>query len=209
MAATGRAGCKRGIDLVGASAMLLLSFPVIGISAVLVRVISPGPAIYSQWRHGRDGRAFRAYKIRTMRTDAEEILGMLRHTDAGIAEEWELYGCLADDPRVIPYIGGWLRKSSLDELPQLLNVLRGEMSLVGPRPLPLEVAQRLPADQVHLRSTVRPGLTGLWQVQGRSDLDLAALLALDRTYVAEWTLRLDLTILLRTPLAVLSRRGAY
>jgi lipopolysaccharide/colanic/teichoic acid biosynthesis glycosyltransferase len=189
--------------------MLVLALPAIGVSAVLVRVTSPGPAIYSQWRHGRDGQAFRAYKIRTMRTDAAEILGMLRDTDAGIAEEWELYGCLAEDPRVIPYIGSWLRKSSLDELPQLFNVLRGEMSLVGPRPLPLELAQMLPADQVQARSTVRPGLTGLWQVRGRSDLDLAALLALDRTYVDEWSLRLDLSILLRTPMAVLSRRGAY
>jgi lipopolysaccharide/colanic/teichoic acid biosynthesis glycosyltransferase len=200
---------KRALDLFGALTLLVFASPVIAVSATLIRVVSPGPPIFAQWRQGRDGEPFRMFKIRTMRADAEEVLNSLLLSDSVMRREWHRYGRLADDPRLIPHIGRLLRRWSLDELPQLLNVVRGEMALVGPRPLPIDLIEGLPANQILLRSKMRPGLTGLWQVSGRSDLDLAESLVLDAAYGKHWSLRLDLAILLRTPLAVLSKRGAY
>ena len=124
---------------------------------------------------------------------------------SGVAQ----YGRLTTDPRVLPGVGRFLRRTSLDELPQLVNVIRGEMSLVGPRPLPAAVLACLPPAEVAIRASVPPGLTGLWQVSGRSDHDLAALVGIDCEYVRSWSLALDLRILVRTPLAVVTGRGAY
>ncbi len=203
------AAIKRGLDIVGAASLLVLTAPVILSCALVVRVISPGPAFFRQSRLGRGEQPFALYKIRTMGTDADLVLARLIRSDPRSAEEWETYGRLAQDPRLVPRVGRLLRRTSIDELPQLVNVLRGDMSLVGPRPLPPAVVKGLSAEAIEARSTVRPGLTGLWQVLGRSDLDLAQLLTLDQTYVANWSLALDLQILLRTPAAVVCGRGAY
>ncbi len=202
-------GVKRCVDILGAVTMLVAAAPVITVCALLVRVASPGPAFFRQWRPGLGGRPFLMYKVRTMRSDADVALEQLMAADGDARKEWESYGRLVTDPRLIPGIGRLMRRTSLDELPQLVNVLRGEMSLVGPRPLPFPVVDNLPAEQVRVRETVRPGLTGLWQTAGRSDLDLGQLLVLDEAYVKGWSLRLDLRILARTPRAVIRRQGAY
>ncbi|MFC4588920.1 sugar transferase [Sphaerisporangium corydalis] len=188
--------------LVATAALTVLAVPMLVI-AVLVRTTSPGPALFRQTRVGRDGREFRVFKFRTMVQDAEN-----RKPD--LAEDNEFDGVLfkmRNDPR-ITRVGGFLRRYSLDELPQLLNVLRGEMSLVGPRPpLPEEVAQY--GTDVRRRLVVKPGMTGLWQVSGRSDLSWEESVRLDLRYVENWSLILDLQILWKTWSAVIRGGGAY
>ena len=161
--------------------------------SIAVRCTSPGPILYHQRRVGRHGREFTAHKFRTMREDAETATGPV----------WSS----ANDTRVTP-VGGFLRRTRLDEMPQLWNVLRGEMSLVGPRPLPVRDYQRLEAWH-RGRYRVLPGITGLWQVSGRSELDFDDLVRLDFYYVENWSIWLDIEIIARTPLAVLRGRGAY
>jgi exopolysaccharide biosynthesis polyprenyl glycosylphosphotransferase len=194
---------KELVDRVGALALLLLFGPVLLAVALCVRITSRGPVLFRQVRVGRDGREFRIFKFRSMYVDAEARLAELRHLN-------EYDGVLfkmRDDPRVTP-VGRWLRRFSLDELPQLLNVLAGQMSLVGPRPpLPSEVAAY--ADDVRRRLAVKPGMTGLWQVSGRSDLPWEEAVRLDLRYVENWSLSLDLVILLRTMTAVVRSSGAY
>ncbi|MGW0808404.1 sugar transferase [Nonomuraea sp. NPDC002799] len=188
--------------LVAAAALLLLAFPLLAIS-VVIRLTSRGPALFYQTRVGRSGRAFRVVKFRTMVVDAERLKGAL--LDAN-----EFDGVLfkiRNDPR-ITRVGALLRKYSLDELPQLLNVVRGEMSLVGPRPpLPEEVG-KYGAD-VRRRLVVKPGMTGLWQVSGRSDLTWEESIRLDLRYVENWSLILDLQILWKTWSVVTRGEGAY
>jgi exopolysaccharide biosynthesis polyprenyl glycosylphosphotransferase len=183
--------------------ILLVAGPLLAVLAVLVRRDTPGPALFRQVRVGKDGREFVLYKLRTMYADAEQRQEQLNGRN-------ELDGVLfkmRDDPRITP-VGRTLRRYSLDELPQLLNVLRGQMSLVGPRPpLPCEVAQ-YPAD-VRRRLVVKPGLTGLWQVSGRSDLSWEDSVRLDLRYVENWSLTFDLVILLRTVTALVRTSGAY
>jgi exopolysaccharide biosynthesis polyprenyl glycosylphosphotransferase len=183
-----------------ATALLLLA-PVLAALALLVRLDSPGPVLFRQTRVGRDGRPFTMLKLRTMRVDAETVRDALTNEVDGALFK------VRRDPR-ITRVGRVLRRYSLDELPQLVNVVRGEMSLVGPRPaLPAEVAAY---DQdPHRRLAVRPGLTGLWQVSGRSDLSWREAVRLDLDYVDNWTLRRDLAIVGRTLQAVLGHRGAY
>lgn len=193
---------KRTFDLVGASLLLLLLAPVLVILWSAVRLQDGGPALFAQERIGRDGRPFRCLKFRSMVVDAESYLPALRdeHLTSVLFK-------LPTDPRVTR-VGRWLRKYSLDELPQLWNVVRGDMSLVGPRPgLPVEVEEY--DDVAHRRLRVRPGMTGLWQVSGRSDLSFDEAIELDCHYVDNWSLALDLQILLRTVGAVLFPRGAY
>lgn len=172
-------------------------------------LVSPGTVLFRQWRVGRMGQPFAMLKLRTMWPRAEELLAAhLEHSPID-ASDWLRYRRLRHDPRILPYVGRFLRASSIDELPQLWNVVRGDMSLVGPRPLELGVADAYDRSIRDLRQQVRPGITGLWQVSGRSDLDIETLLAMDARYVAEWSLRRDFDILWRTPYAVISRRGAY
>jgi exopolysaccharide biosynthesis polyprenyl glycosylphosphotransferase len=194
---------KAAFDRIGAMLMLTFAMPLLVALAAAVRVDSPGPVLFRQVRVGKDGREFVMFKFRTMHTDAEARLAELRHLN-------EVDGVLfklRDDPRVTR-VGRILRKFSLDELPQLLNVLTGSMSLVGPRPpLPEEVAAY--ADDVRRRLAVRPGMTGLWQVSGRSDLPWEEAVRLDLRYVENWSLSLDLVILLRTMSAVARGAGAY
>jgi len=200
---------KRALDVVLSAALLVPAAPIIAACAALVWLFSPGPVIFRQLREGRRGRPFTLFKLRTMRVDAEQALQDVLARDPAARAEWAQYRRLHKDPRLVPVVGRWLRRRSLDELPQLWNVLRGDMSLVGPRPLELFVLARFPTDERRRRASVRPGITGAWQVSGRSDTDLDTMWAIDARYVREWTLRGDLEILAQTPRAVLDRRGAY
>ncbi|GID94404.1 sugar transferase [Amorphoplanes digitatis] len=190
-------------DRFGALALLIVFGPLLLAVALCVRLTSRGPVLFRQVRVGRDGSEFRIFKFRSMYVDAEARLAELRHLN----EHDGVLFKIRDDPRVTP-IGRWLRRLSLDELPQLLNVVSGRMSLVGPRPpLPEEVAAY--ADDVRRRLAVKPGMTGLWQVSGRSDLPWEEAVRLDLRYVENWSLSLDLVILLRTMTAVVRSSGAY
>jgi exopolysaccharide biosynthesis polyprenyl glycosylphosphotransferase len=194
---------KRGVDLVLGGVLLLLSAPLIGLGALAVRLDSAGPAFFSQPRVGLRGRRFRIWKLRTMREDAEDLRAVL----ADLNEAGHVLFKISDDPRVTR-IGRFLRRTSLDELPQLANVVLGHMSLVGPRPpLPSEVERY--DETIGRRLLVRPGMTGLWQVAGRNMLSFEDYVRYDVLYVQNWSLTLDLYILAKTIPAVVSGRGAY
>ena len=169
-----------------------------------MRWTSPGPAFYRQERIGLCGRSFMIWKFRTMQNGADEQLNdLLARREGAVQPLFKVPG----DPRVTP-LGRWLRRTSLDELPQLVNVLRGEMSLVGPRPQRMAEVD-LYDDWHYERLTVRPGLTGAWQVNGRSDLEWARAVTLDLDYIRTWSMLSDLRILARTARVVVSGRGAY
>jgi exopolysaccharide biosynthesis polyprenyl glycosylphosphotransferase len=194
---------KRTFDIIGATLLLIVLSPVFIALSVAVAITSRGPVFFRSVRRGIGQRPFPCLKFRTMHTDAEE-------RQADLEEFNEASGALfkiRDDPRLTP-VGRFLRRFSLDELPQLINVLRGEMSLVGPRPLP-ERDYTMLEEWHRKRYLVLPGITGLWQVSGRSELDFDDLVHLDFLYLERWSLALDLTILLKTIPAVISRRGAY
>jgi lipopolysaccharide/colanic/teichoic acid biosynthesis glycosyltransferase len=181
----------------------VLCLPLFAVVAVLIKLSDHGPALFRQTRVGRDGRAFTVYKFRTMVADAEERKAQL----VALNESDGVLFKMRRDPR-ITRVGSWLRRWSLDEFPQLLNVLIGDMSLVGPRPaLPQEAA--LYGDHVRRRLAVKPGITGLWQVNGRSDLSWDESVRLDLRYVENWSFVLDLQILWKTWSAVFRGSGAY
>ncbi|HWG94749.1 MAG TPA: sugar transferase, partial [Mycobacteriales bacterium] len=190
-------------DLSVALVLVVLLAPLLLTIAAVVRLTSPGPALFTQERLGRDGKPFRVYKFRSMHVDAEARLAELR----SLNEHDGVLFKVREDPR-ITRAGRVLRKYSLDELPQLLNVLRTDMSLVGPRP-PLRSEVERYEGHAHRRLLVRPGITGLWQVSGRSDLSWDDTVRLDLQYVENWSLALDISILVRTVSAVLASRGAY
>lgn len=193
---------KRTIDVVGAAVLLLLVSPVLMVAALAVKVDSPGPLLFRQRRTGWQGKEFEVLKLRTMRVGSEKMRNaMAAHNES----DGHLFK-VRDDPRVTA-AGRWLRRYSLDELPQLVNVLKGQMSLVGPRPLPVEDSAF--TGEARQRLLVRPGLTGLWQISGRSNLSWKDALSLDLQYVRTWSPRLDVAILLRTVPAVLRGDGAY
>jgi exopolysaccharide biosynthesis polyprenyl glycosylphosphotransferase len=193
---------KNLLDRIAAAAGLLALAPLFAVIAVSIRLSDRGPVFFRQPRVGHEGRTFRVWKFRTMYCDAEARLAALvdRNESDGLLFK------MRQDPRVFPF-GRLLRLSSLDELPQLINVLRGEMSLVGPRPLPADDGDFL--GDVRRRLLVRPGMTGLWQVSGRSDLSWDEAVRLDLYYVDNWSLAYDLAILWRTVGVVLARKGAY
>ena len=200
----GRRLLKGSTDRLSALVVLLIASPVLLGLAIGVRVTSRGGALFRQTRVGVDGRTFTMFKFRSMYADAEARLADLENQNQNADG---LLFKMRDDPRVTP-IGRWLRRFSLDEVPQLLNVVAGDMSLVGPRPpLPREVAQY--GQDVRRRLLVRPGLTGLWQISGRSDLSWEESVRLDLHYVENWSLALDAMIIWKTVFAVLRRRGAY
>jgi len=198
---------KRSLDVFLALILLALSAPIMAIVAVIVKLASPGPIFFAQERLGCSGKRFRMVKFRTMLVNAEEVLKRKLAEDPKIRAEWQANFKLRHDPRITP-VGKFLRKTSLDELPQLFNVLCGEMSLVGPRPLPNYHQECLPKRVSVLRNRVRPGMTGLWQVSGRSDLDNDGLGFWDSRYVENWSLWMDVKILARTIPAVLKGTGA-
>jgi len=199
---------KRAVDLGGALVALILLTPVILLIALLIRLESRGHVFFRQARRGHRGRTFEVIKFRTMCPDAESRLGALE--DSNESAGGVLFK-LRDDPRVTP-LGRFLRHYSLDELPQVINILRGEMSLVGPRPLQLRDSDMLLAldpKSYARRLDVMPGLTGPWQVGGRSDLNYEQMVELDLDYVENWSNARDLKIICKTFFVVLLRRGAY
>jgi len=194
---------KRLMDVTLASCALLLASPVLLLIAVAIKLDTPGPVFFRQYRTGRAGEPFRIFKFRSMTADAwqrRDAVAQLNEVDGPLFK-------MANDPRVTR-VGAFIRKTSLDELPQLINVVRGEMSLVGPRPLPTEESDRIDGAGL-ARLDVNPGITGLWQVCGRSDLTYADLQHLDSVYVQSWSLTWDLRIMLQTPQVVFGRSGAY
>lgn len=198
---------KRGFDIVLSASSLVILAPVLAMIAWCIWIDSSGPILYRQARGGEKGRTFRIYKFRTMVVDADERLKDVLHLNVH-SRNWSdprLYK-IADDPRVT-HFGALLRRYALDELPQLINVLKGEMSLVGPRPLML--AEDRHVTPGHLRSTVKPGITGRWQVEGRNELPFEEMMRLDALYVAQWSFWGDLWLLVRTIPEVLRPQGAY
>jgi exopolysaccharide biosynthesis polyprenyl glycosylphosphotransferase len=195
---------KNLLDRVAAFLGLLVLAPVLAVIAVGIRLASPGPVFFRQPRVGHEGRTFRVWKFRTMDVDAEERKASLKELELNDSDG--MLFKMKEDPRIFPF-GQRLRATSLDELPQLINVLKGEMSLVGPRPLPADDGDYL--GDVRRRLLVRPGITGLWQVSGRSDLSWDESVRLDLYYVDNWSLTYDLSILWRTIWVVLRRKGAY
>lgn len=194
---------KRLVDLAVASAGLVASLPIWLAVVIAIKLDSPGPALFVQDRVGLHGRVFRFYKFRSMHVDAERRLAEIEGQNEVDGPVFKM----RRDPRV-SRVGALLRRASLDELPQLLNVLKGDMSMVGPRPpLPREVEKYRPGDAIRL--SVKPGLTCLWQVRGRSTLSFDIWMEYDREYVRDLSLWLDVSILVRTVWAVLSCRGAF
>lgn len=194
------------LDRVLSLVAFVIWLPFILVIALLVKLTSKGPAFYGHVRLGKGGRKFSCWKFRTMAVDADERLRKLLAEDPQIAAEWAANFKLKDDPRVTPF-GRILRKTSLDELPQFINVLCGTMALVGPRPI-VEGEKKFYGDAYEILASVRPGMTGLWQVSGRSDTSYARRVALDSEYVLNWSPWLDLWILFRTFVAVITLRGA-
>jgi exopolysaccharide biosynthesis polyprenyl glycosylphosphotransferase len=196
---------KRAVDIVVASAGLLVLSPLLAVVAIAIRVDSPGPIFFRQRRHGRGGSEFKIVKFRTMVADAEAQRLAMSHMN-----EMEGAGPLfkmANDPRITK-VGAFLRKTSLDELPQLWNVLRGEMSLVGPRPFVVHESEQI-TGWAGRRLDTTPGITGLWQVLGRNDIPFDEMVKLDYVYVTNWSLWWDIKILVQTLPTVLKRQGAY
>lgn len=200
---------KRTLDLVLGAASLVLAVPVIALAAALVKLVSRGPTFFVQEREGAGGTRIRVRKLRTMYGDAEERLDEFLDGDPAARREWETRYKLPHDPRVIPVVGTLLRRFSIDELPQLWNVVTGEMSLVGPRPFPEYHLSQFPPDFRELRRHVRPGITGLWQVMVRSDGSIDEQLLFDTHYIRNWSVWMDLYILAKTPLVVVQGKGAY
>jgi lipopolysaccharide/colanic/teichoic acid biosynthesis glycosyltransferase len=194
---------KRGIDIAGAILGMVVFGPLMLAIAAAIRLTSPGPALFVQERYGFRKRRFRMFKFRTMVPDAEKLQAELESRNEARGPQFKI----RNDPRVTP-IGRFLRRTSLDEFPQFLNVLRGEMSLVGPRPLPLRDVSRIDDASLMRRFSVMPGLTCLWQINGRSDTDFDQWIELDLRYIDTWSLSLDLEILLKTFPSLLSGRGA-
>lgn len=199
---------KRGLDLVLGTLILIASLPLIALAILLIRCFSRGSAFYRQERVGLGGVNFYLWKLRTMYSDAEEKLQSHLDSNSEAEAQWGLRFKLENDPRVIPRIGTFLRRFSVDELPQLWNVVTGKMSLVGPRPFPGYHLKSFSTDFRSLRTRVRPGLSGLWQVMSRAEGTTADQEAFDTYYIRNWSIWMDLYILAKTASAVLSGRGA-
>jgi lipopolysaccharide/colanic/teichoic acid biosynthesis glycosyltransferase len=192
---------KRALDLVVCTLLLVIAIPVIAVCALAIRLDTPGPVMFAQLRTGRDGRRFRMLKLRTMLANAEELKPQFAHLSVVPPPDFKI----PNDPR-ITRVGRFLRATSLDELPQLVNVLRGDMSLVGPRPTSFEPSRY---ELWHTqRLDVRPGITGLWQVEGRNVMTFDERLRLDVQYIRRRSLAFDVILLARTVVAVLRRSGA-
>lgn len=198
---------KRSMDVALSLSALVFGLPLLAAVAAAVKLSSPGPVLFGHARLGRDGRSFKTWKFRTMRIDADAALANHLAVDPEARQEWERDHKLRNDPRVTP-IGNFLRRTSLDELPQLWNVLVGEMSLVGPRPI-VNVETARYGRTYRLYAEVRPGITGLWQVSGRNNTTYEERVRYDNFYVRNWSLWLDIHILARTIRVILARDGAY
>jgi exopolysaccharide biosynthesis polyprenyl glycosylphosphotransferase len=198
---------KRCFDLVGASLLLVLLAPLFVAIAIQIKLDSPGPVFYGQKRLGRRGRSFTILKFRTMRSDADVHLARVIAENDSLRQEFEALHKLTNDPRVTR-IGSILRRSSLDELPQIINVIRGDMSLVGPRPIVDDERHRY-SDDLERLVDLWPGMTGYWQISGRSSVSYPERVRLDMAYVRNWSLGLDLLILAKTARALIGKQGAF
>jgi Undecaprenyl-phosphate galactose phosphotransferase WbaP len=200
-------GIKRFIDLFFVIVGGIILLPLLLFIALLVKISSPGPVIYGHTRLGINGKHFTAYKFRSMISNSGEVLEKLLESDPELRKEWEASHKLKNDPRVTK-IGKFLRRTSFDEFPQLINILKGEMSLVGPRPIVDDEVEKYGEDY-HRIFSVKPGLTGLWQVSGRSDTDYAERVSFDTYYLQSWSVWLDIWVLFKTFSVVIKGKGAY
>ncbi|MDA8422066.1 MAG: undecaprenyl-phosphate galactose phosphotransferase WbaP, partial [Nitrospiraceae bacterium] len=199
---------KRTFDLTVSVVFLPLLLLIIGILGLLIKLDSRGPVFYRHTRIGRSGKPFGVYKFRSMYLDSRERLEHILSADPASRQEWETYFKLRNDPRITG-MGNFLRRTSLDELPQIFNVLKGEMSLVGPRPVLQEEITKYYKEDAAYYNLVRPGISGLWQVSGRNTIDYDKRVRLDTWYVLNWSVWLDITILFKTLGVVLKKEGAY
>lgn len=201
---------KRSFDILFSLAVLILGFPVFFLIAFIVRISSKGRIIYSQERIGRGGKSFRCYKFRSMYPDADVRLKEILEHNPDLKHEWESTRKLKKDPRVTP-IGAFLRKTSLDEIPQFWNVLMGDLSVVGPRPVVKAEVEKFMGSDAAMILSVRPGLTGIWQVSGRSNISYKKRIEMDKEYIRKQSFKLDLELILDTvPAMFFSKgRGAY
>ena len=198
---------KRMIDLFVVIIGGLIILPFLLLTALLIKIDSPGPVLYKQQRLGKNGKQFFTYKFRSMAVDADEKLKKILESDPELRKEWEETHKLHNDPR-ITRIGKFIRRTSIDEFPQLINILKDEMSLVGPRPIVHEEVEKYGEDYNRVFS-VTPGLTGMWQVSGRSDANYTERVAYDIYYLQSWSVWLDLWIIFKTFGVVLNGKGAY
>lgn len=198
---------KRVMDILISILLGVVFLPIIVFTAILIRLDSPGSVFYSQERIGKNGRKITVYKFRSMRVDADKILSGYLTKNPEARSEWEKKQKLCADPR-ITRVGKWIRQFSVDEIPQLFNILKGDMSLIGPRPI-VESEVWHYRDKFQVYSAVRPGITGMWQVSGRNNTTYEERVLYDIYYVRNWSVWLDIKILLRTVWVVLSREGAY
>jgi len=194
-------------DMLMTGVLMLLFSPVLLLLYIIVFIATKGKPVFTHERIGKDGKSFGVYKFRTMRPDADVLLEKLLQSDPAIKEEWEKEFKLKNDPRITK-IGNFLRKTSLDELPQLLNVIKGEMSLVGPRPIVGDEIKKY-GEYFSYFKAVKPGITGLWQISGRNDVDYDERVQLDTWYVRNWSIEQDLIILMKTIVTVLLKKGSY
>ena len=200
---------KRAMDIVMSVVLLVFIAPLLLVIAIAIKLEDGGPILFAHKRRGLRGETFRCFKFRSMVKDAESQLNALLESDPVAAEEWRLYKKVKNDPRITK-VGKLLRKSSLDELPQILNILMGDMSIVGPRPITdKEVPDYGVSSDFDVYCSVRPGVLGLWQVSGRSDTDFERRVQLDTKYARTWNVWLDLEIMFRAVPVVLLGKGAY
>lgn len=200
---------RRTTDIIISLALGVLTAPIVALAALAIWVVDPGPIFFKQRREGMHGRHFQIWKMRTMYVGSAEILALHLAEQAEARAEWNRYLRLANDPRILGRVGRFLRNWSIDELPQLWNVLRGDMTFIGPRPIALDHLGHLTLAARRLRTSVRPGLTGLWQVSGRSSISIREMEQLDMRYIREHSFALDCAILVKTVRAVMTRQGAY
>ena len=198
---------KQIFDKIMSIVLAIILLPLLLVLYIITYISTKGHPIFKQKRVGQNGKSFRIYKFRTMRIDADEVLENLIANDEALKKEWESEFKLKDDPRVTP-IGKFLRRTSLDELPQIINVFQGKMSLVGPRPI-IEEEMQMYGEFIDYFKAVKPGMTGLWQVSGRNDLAYDERVQLDVWYVRNWSMELDIIILVKTIAIMISRKGSY
>lgn len=202
----GRGIFKRVFDVCFSSCVLICGAPLFLAISLTIRLSSPGPAFYASMRMGKGGKLIRCWKFRSMCLNADEKIEELIAKDPQLKEEWETYAKLKNDPRITP-IGKWLRKTSLDELPQFWNVLKGDLSLVGPRPFLVQEVRSSLKDKAEKILSVRPGLTGIWQTSGRNKLTFLQRVSLEEAYVEKQSFALDLLLICKTIPIMLFARG--